>query len=112
VAETADSTRFATSDRSAADAGNAPIPASSGNTTATGSPAAATASPNAAIHRIALTQIRIDGPGRTYYLRRQADGKTKKEAIRALKRKLTRAVYQALKTAQTDPQHAAIAPAA
>jgi transposase len=112
VAETAGVTRFATSDRYAAYAGTAPIPASSGTIQRHRLARGGNRQLNAAIHRIALTQIRIDGPGRTYYLRRQDDGKTKKEAIRALKRKITRAVYQALKTAQPDLQHSTAAAAA
>jgi len=82
VAETADITGFATSDRYAAYAGTAPIPASSGTIHRHRLARGGNRQLNAAIHRIALTQIRIDGPGHADYLRRQADGKTKKEAIR------------------------------
>ncbi len=45
---------------------------------------------------IAVTQIRNDTPGRAYYLRRQAEGKTRKEAIRALKRRVSHAVWRQL----------------
>ena len=51
---------------------------------------------------IAVTQIRNDTPGRAYYLRRQADGKTRTEAIRALKRRVSDAVWRQL---QVDLQH-------
>ncbi len=51
---------------------------------------------NHAIHMIAVTQIRNDTPGRAYYLRRQAEGKTRKEAIRALKRRVSDAVWRQL----------------
>ncbi len=44
----------------------------------------------------AVTQIRDDTPGRPYYLRRQAEGKTRKEAIRALKRRVSDAVWRQL----------------
>lgn len=51
---------------------------------------------------VAVTQIRNDTPGRAYYLRRQAEGKTRKEAIRALKRRISNAVWRQL---QVDLQH-------
>ena len=42
----------------------------------------------------AVTQVGHDTPGRVYYLRKQAEGKTRKEAMRALKRHISDAVYQ------------------
>ena len=44
----------------------------------------------------AVTQVRNDTPGRTYYLRKQAEGKSRKEALRALKRRISAAVYRRL----------------
>jgi hypothetical protein len=43
-----------------------------------------------------VAQIRHDTPGRTYYLRKQAEGKTRKEALRALKRRISNKVYRRL----------------
>ena len=51
---------------------------------------------NHAIHMVAITQIGNDTPGRAYYLRKQAQGKTQKEALRALKRKISDAIYRQL----------------
>jgi transposase len=51
---------------------------------------------NHAIHMVAITQVRNDTPGRAYYLRKQAEGKTRKEALRALKRKISDAIYRQL----------------
>jgi transposase len=51
---------------------------------------------NHAIHMAAVTQIRNDTPGRAYYERKQAEGKTRKEALRALKRRVSDAVYRQL----------------
>lgn len=48
-------------------------------------------------HITAICQIRCDTPGRAYYLRKLEEGKTKKEAIRALKRRLSDAVYRQLR---------------
>jgi len=51
---------------------------------------------NHAMHVVAITQLRHDTPGRVYYLRKIAEGKNKKEAIRALKRRVSDAVYRQL----------------
>ena len=51
---------------------------------------------NHALHIAAVTQVRNDTPGRAYYLRKQAEGKTRKEAIRTLKRRISDAVYHKL----------------
>ena len=51
---------------------------------------------NHAIHMIAVTQVRYDTPGRAYYLRKQAEGHSRKEAMRALKRRISDAVYRQL----------------
>jgi transposase len=53
---------------------------------------------NHALHIVAVTQVRNDTPGRAYYLRKQAEGKTRKEAMRALKRRISDAVYRQLLT--------------
>jgi len=44
----------------------------------------------------AVTQIRNETPGRAYYERKIAEGKTKKEALRALKRRVSDAIYRQL----------------
>lgn len=51
---------------------------------------------NHALHVAAVTQNRNDTPGRAYYLRKQAEGKTRKEALRSLKRRISDAVYRQL----------------
>ena len=51
---------------------------------------------NHALHIAAVTQVRNDTPGRAYYERKLAEGKTKKEALRALKRRISDAVYRQL----------------
>ena len=52
---------------------------------------------NHAIHIAALGQISHDTPGRAYYLAKQTDGKSRKEAMRCLKRRISDAVYQRLR---------------
>ena len=51
---------------------------------------------NHAIHIPAVTQLRHDTNGRAYFDKKIAEGKTSKEAIRALKRRISDAVYRAL----------------
>lgn len=51
---------------------------------------------NHALHIAAVTQIAHDTPGRTYFDRKLAEGKTRKEALRALKRRISDAVYRQL----------------
>lgn len=51
---------------------------------------------NHAIHIAAVCQIRNDTPGRAYYQRKIAEGKSHKEALRALKRRISDAVFRRL----------------
>ena len=53
---------------------------------------------NAALHRIAVTQLRLPGPGRDYVARRRAAGDTWTEALRALRRRLSDEVYRRMRT--------------
>jgi transposase len=52
---------------------------------------------NCALHRIAVTQARIDPAARADLERKQAEGKSRREAIRCLKRQLARVVFNTLK---------------
>ena len=52
---------------------------------------------NAALYRIAITQARVHAPVRAYLERKRAEGKSRREAIRCLKRLLVRTVFQTLK---------------
>jgi transposase len=51
---------------------------------------------NAALHRIAVTQLRVHPPAQAYLMRLQAAGKSKREALRVLKRRLVRVVFNLL----------------
>lgn len=51
---------------------------------------------NHAMHMVAVTQVSHESEGRAYYLRKLDEGKTKKEALRALKRRVSDAVYRQL----------------
>lgn len=102
VGEAAGITRFKSEAAFARHAGIAPIPVWSGNTkgrvrlTRSGNRQL-----NAAIHRIAVTQIRLDGLGRTYYEKKKAEGMSTPEALRCLKRRLARVVFNHLTTDHT-----------
>src|SRR5437763_9787251 len=52
---------------------------------------------NAALYRIAITQARVCPDARAYLERKQAEGKTRREAVRCLKRMLVRVVFNTLK---------------
>lgn len=107
VGEAAGITRFKSEAAFARHAGIAPIPVWSGNTkgrvrlTRSGNRQI-----NAAIHRIAVTQIRLDGVGQAYYEKKKAEGMSTPEALRCLKRRLARVVFNHLTTdhaaARTD----------
>ena len=51
---------------------------------------------NHMIHIAAVTQLRLDTEGRTYYRRKRADGKKPMEAMRCLKRRISDAIYRQL----------------
>jgi transposase len=97
VGNTRDVTRFANRDRFAAYNGTAPIEVSSGGRVVHRLSRRGNRQLNHAIHIAAITQIRhVHSPGRAYYDRKLAEGKTTKEAIRALKRRISDALYQRL----------------
>ena len=74
--------RFRSESCFAMHAGVAPIPASSGKTTRYRLARGGNRQLNAALHRIAVSQIRLGGPGSVYYQRRRAGGDTTMEALR------------------------------
>ncbi len=95
IGETAGVDRFADRARFARFNGTAPIPVWSSNTSKFRLNRGGNRQVNAALHRIAVTQLR-GGPGKDYVDRRIASGKTKTEAIRALRRRISDEVYRRL----------------
>lgn len=91
-----DARRFSNRHQFASYNGSAPIEASSGPKKRHRLNPRGNRQLNHALHIAAICQIRYDTPGRAYYLRKVEEGKTKKEAIRALKRRLSDAVYRQL----------------
>jgi len=90
--------RFATADRYAAYNGTAPIEVSSGGKTRHRLSRRGNRTLNHAIHTAAVTQISHHTEGRVYYDKKLDEGKTTKEALRALKRRISNAVYRRLIT--------------
>lgn len=98
VAEVAGIKRFKSEAAFARYIGLAPIPHWTGNTAGNMRLARhGNRQLNAAIHRIAVVQISKDGPGREYFQRRRAEGDTSLRALRSLKRRISRVVYNRLK---------------
>src|SRR3990170_1010265 len=96
LAEVADVRRFRSKDAFARHNGTAPLPVWSGNKVRHRLSRTGNRQLNAAIHRIAVTKMRIHDDAKTYLGRRMTNGNTKREALRALKRKLSDVVYRAL----------------
>ncbi len=96
IGYTGDIGRFASADHYAAYNGTAPVEYSSGGKKRHRLSMRGNRVLNHAIHMAAVTQIRHDTPGRVYYYKKQAEGKTRKEALRALKRRISNIVYRKL----------------
>jgi transposase len=90
--------RFRSDAQLARHAGVAPLEASSGKQRRHRLDRGGNRQLNCALHRIAITQGRVHGPARAYLERKQSEGKSRREAIRCLKRQLARTVYATLKS--------------
>ncbi len=76
--------------------GAAPVPASSGKTVRHRLNPGGNRDANRALHVVALNRLRRDPRTRRYVARRTAEGKSKKEAMRCLKRYIARETYRAI----------------
>ena len=97
IGEVGDVSRIATKARFARMNGSAPIPASSGKTQRQRLNKGGNRRLNHALHMMALTQARMEPRARAYVERRRGEGRTKRDAVRALKRHLSDVVYQQLR---------------
>lgn len=102
IAETAGAKRLASDAKFARLAGVAPIPASSGNRSRYRLDRGGNRQLNCALHRIAVTQGRFHAPAREFLARKQAEGKSRMEALRCLKRHLARRVWRLLIDSEID----------
>jgi transposase len=97
VGEVANVTRFRSASAFARHNGTAPVPVWSGNTTRHRLSRGGNRQINAALHRIAITQLQRPGRSRDYVAKRMRDGDTKTEAIRALRRRISDEVYRRMR---------------
>jgi transposase len=94
IGDVGDISRFRTAAHFASWNGTAPIEASSGDQKRHRLSRAGNRRINRVLHIMAVVQLRHDTPGRAYYRRRVAEGKTTMEALRALKRHLSDVIYR------------------
>jgi transposase len=96
VAEVAGIERFRSDAKLSKLAGVAPLDASSGKQRRHRLNRKGNRQLNCALHRIAVTQGRVHAPARAFLARKQAEGKSRREALRCLKRHLARVVFKIL----------------
>ena len=107
IGDIADVSRFPGRDHFASYNGTAPVEVSSGNRKVHRLSLRGNRRINHAIHMAAITQLRHKhSEGRAYYEKKLAEGKTHKEALRSLKRKISDAIFARL---QADARQAAAA---
>jgi transposase len=97
IGRTAGAQRFKTDGHFARQAGAAPIPASSGRKSRQRLNRGGDRQLNAALHRIAVAQGQWHPPAKDYLAKKQAEGKSRIEALRCLKRHLARTVWQLMR---------------
>ena len=103
IGRTAGAQRFKTDASFARQAGVAPIPCSSGQQDRYRLNRGGDRQLNRALHTIAITRARHDPATKAYLARKQSEGKTKREAVRCLKRHLARRFHHILTTPTTPP---------
>ncbi|MEI4234677.1 transposase [Roseovarius sp. D22-M7] len=76
--------------------GVCPIPASSGKTNRMRLNRGGNRQANAAVYRVAIVRMRDNHTTQAYAARRKAEGKTRREIVRCIKRYIVREIYRAL----------------
>jgi len=99
--------RFPTKAHFASYSGTAPVEASSGEVVRHRLSLAGNRHLNNALHMVAVCQARSDVRGRTYYRKKIAEGKSRKEALRCLKRRISDAVFRSLVADSQAPSRSA-----
>jgi transposase len=96
LGEVGDVSRFSDADHFAAANGTAPIPVASGRTDRHRLNRGGNRRLNRALHYVALTQATWEPRAVAYLARKQAEGKTRREALRCLKRRLSTVIFKSL----------------
>ena len=99
--------RFPTRAHFASYSGTAPVEASSGTVVRHRLSLAGNRKLNYALHMVATCQARSDALGGTYYRKKIAEGKSRKEALRCLKRRVCDAVFRCLMADSQAPSRSA-----
>jgi transposase len=102
-----DVTRFPTKGHFASYSGTAPLESSSGEVVRHRLSLAGNRDLNYALHMVAVCQARSDTRGGTYYRKKLAEGKSRKEALRCLKRRVCDAVFRSLLADSQAPSSSA-----
>ena len=105
LADVGDVARFPDRNHFASWTGTAPIDASSGQHIRHRLSRAGNRRLNHVLYMAGIVQLRNDTPGRAYYRRKLAAGKTPMEAMRCLRRRLSDAVYRQLAADAATPEH-------
>ncbi len=98
LGDVGDVARFPTKGHFASWTGTAPIDASSGDVVRHRLSRSGNRRLNRVLHIMAIVQLRNPGEGRTYFDRKVAAGKSRMEALRCLKRRLSNVIYRQLLT--------------
>jgi transposase len=99
--------RFPTKSHFASYSGTAPLEASSGEAVRHRLSLAGNRHLNYALHMVAVCQARSDTRGGAYYRKKLAEGKSRKEALRCLKRRVCDAVFRNLVADSQVPSYSA-----
>lgn len=102
-----DVVRFPTKSHFASYSGTAPVEASSGKVVRHRLSLGGNRHLNYALHMVATSQARSNAPGGAYYRKKLAEGKSRKEALRCLKRRISDAVYKSLVADLQTPSRSA-----
>ena len=102
-----DVTRFPTKAHFASYSGTAPVEAPSGEVVRHRLSLAGNRKLNYALHMVALCQARSDARGGAYYRKKIEEGKSRKEALRCLKRRVSDAVFRSLMADSQAPSRSA-----
>jgi transposase len=81
--------------------GVAPLEASSGKTTRHRLNRGGNRQANRALHTIVVVRLRSHQPTKDYFARRSAEGKTRQEIMRCLKRYIAREIFNTIATVRT-----------
>ena len=100
IGQTGGASRFSSEAAFAMHDGTAPLPVSSGKSERHRLNRTGNRALNSSIHMIAITQIRMHPPAIAFMERKKAEGKSSREALRCLKRHISRTVFKTMLRAE------------